>query len=165
LFVARGRQRFGDAPWVKFACIDVDLALLSQGLEPESVDVIVGVNVLHVARDISYSLREMQKVLKPHGYLILSEGSPPDRSRRWRLDVVFGFLRGWWDVKIDSRLRPRPGFLLPSEWALLLRACGYGTVHVLPGESWFADACRGGVVLAQKETPIPCRARGPAVAA
>ena len=89
-------------------------------------------------------------MLRPLGYLLIAEGSPPDRSRRWRLDVVFAFLRGWWDVSLEPPWRQSPGFLWPSQWKGALMAAGYDPVRALPGEEWFRGPCRGGVVLARR---------------
>lgn len=146
-FVEAARDRHKDIPWLRFAQLDVDRRVEQQGFQPESFDVVVGVNVAHVARDLGYSLRELRGALRPGGRLILGEGSPPNKHDRWRLDIVFAFLRGWWDVAVDS-LRPRAGFMLPSEWGRALTACGYDPVSLIPGEGWFAGSCRGGLIVA-----------------
>jgi SAM-dependent methyltransferase len=161
LFVQRAQRRYAGLPGLRFASIDIDVPLQSQGLGAGSFDVVLGVNVLHVAKRLHASLREIHDVVKPNGYLILAEGSPPDSLRRWRLDVVFAFLRGWWDVTIDS-MRPRPGFLMPSEWQRALRACNFDPVYLLPGERWFRGPCRGGVMVAVKQGPSRGSWRHPA---
>ena len=147
VFLQAAERRFGTAPWLRFAPFDIDRPLEDQRVMPEEFDVVVAVNVLHVARDLGFSLRELRKVLRPGGALILGEGSPPNDHDRWHLDVVFGFLRGWWDVRVDD-LRRRPGFMTPSAWERALRACGYVAVSLIPGESWFAGPCRGGLIVA-----------------
>jgi SAM-dependent methyltransferase len=154
LFLQRAQRIYAGEKRMRFARVDLDLPLRSQGLLSESFDAVIAVNVLHVAKDLCFSLREIYDVLKMRGYLILAEGSPPDRFRRWRLDVIFAFLRGWWDVSIDPVLRSRPGFLLPSEWQKALLACGFDSVYLLPGEDWFRGPCRGGVAIAQKQPRV-----------
>lgn len=150
VFVQRARSRYGHEPCLRFAPLDLDRPLAQQGVVTESFDVVTAVNVLHVARDLPFTLRELLAALKAPGWLVLAEGSPPDRSHRWWLDLVFAFLRGWWDVSLDACLRPRAGFLLPAEWERALLACGYARVHLLPGEDWFTGPCRGGLVIAEK---------------
>lgn len=150
LFVQRAKCTYAGMSWLRFACVDIDVPLQSQGLPAESFDVVIGVNVLHAAKRLCPSLREIHNVIKPNGYLILAEGSPPDLSQRWRLDVVFAFLRSWWDVMVEP-MRPRPGFLMPSEWKSALRACNFDPVFLLPGEKWFRGPCRGGVIVARKQ--------------
>ena len=147
-FVQTARRTYAGDRRLGFAKLDINSSLEEQDLAPQSFDVVIGVNVVHVARHLSFSLRELRKVLKPGGYLILSEGSPPGRATRWRLDLMFAFLRDWWDVEIDPPWRLRAGFLLPSEWSAALLGCGFHDVHLLPGEDWFRGPCRGGLVIA-----------------
>jgi SAM-dependent methyltransferase len=149
-FIQRAQQAYSREPRLRFTLLDVDGPLRRQGLAPDSFDVVIAVNVLHVAKRLAASLREVGTVLKPGGYLVLAEGSPPRRGERWRLDVVYAFLRGWWDVVTEPRLRPRPGFLLPSEWERVLLACGYEAVLLLPGEDWFSGPVRGGLIIARR---------------
>jgi SAM-dependent methyltransferase len=147
LFIQRRELANPDDPMLRFSVLDLDAPLEPQGVGPQSFDIITGVNVLHSAKDLPATLRELRGALKPGGQLILGEGSPPRRGKRWRLDVVFAFLRGWWDVQLDPVFRPRPGFLFPNEWLALLDATGYKTARALPGEDWFRGDCRGGVVV------------------
>jgi SAM-dependent methyltransferase len=149
-FVQNAQRTYGNDRRLSFARVDLDWPLSHQGVGSESFDTIVAVNVLHAVKHLFFSLQELRGVLKPGGCLILSEGSPPGRSRRWRLEVVFAFLRGWWDVSTEARWRPNPGFLLPRQWREALLACGYDAVHLLPGEDWFCGSCRGGAILARK---------------
>jgi SAM-dependent methyltransferase len=154
-FVQAAQRAYGDDRRLSFAIVDLDLPLRDQGLVPESFDAVIAVNVLHAVKRLRFSLRELHRLLKPNGYLILSECSPPDRFRRWRLDVVFGFLRGWWNVSAEPPWRLRPGFLLPGQWQEALLECHYDSVELLPGEDWFRGTCRGGVILAQKKHAEP----------
>jgi SAM-dependent methyltransferase len=151
-FVQNAQHAYGSDRRLSFARVDLDWPLSDQGLALESFDLVVAVNALHAAKHLLFSLEQLRDVLKPDGCLILSEGSPPDPSRRWRLDVVFAFLRGWWDVSTDARWRPNPGFLLPRQWKKALLACGYDAVRLLPGEDWFRGPCRGGIILARKSS-------------
>ncbi len=148
-FVQAARERYAGDKRLSFARLDINSPFDGQALVPQSFDVVLGVNVVHVARRLMFSLRELLKLLKPGGYLILCEGSPPDRVTRWRLDLVFAFLRDWWDVEIDPPWRLRPGFMLPSEWKAALLGCGFQEVHLLPGEQGFHGPCRGGLVIAR----------------
>jgi SAM-dependent methyltransferase len=165
LFVQQARRLYGEEPFMLFRTLDVDLPFSAQGVAPETFDAVIAVNVLHVAKEVAFTLREIHAALKTSGWLICAEGSVPDRIKRWRLDLVFAFLRGWWDVSTDQTLRPRPGFLMPSQWKDALQACGYRRVYMLPGEDWFAGPCRGGLILAQKalgrarEHPAPLGGR------
>jgi yersiniabactin nonribosomal peptide/polyketide synthase len=149
-FVQAAQRVYSGNERISFARLNLDLPLRFQDAPSQGFDVIIAVNVLHVVRALSFSLRELHNMLRPLGYLLIAEGSPPDRSRRWRLDIVFAFLRGWWDVSLEPPWRQSPGFLWPSQWKGAVMAAGYDPVHALPGEEWFRGPCRGGVVLAQR---------------
>jgi len=149
-FVQAAQRVYAGIERMSFAKLNLDLPLRSQDVPSEGFDVVIAVNVLHVLRILSFSLRELHTTLRLRGYLLIAEGSPPGRSRRWRLDVVFAFLRGWWDVSPEPPWRQSPGFLWPSQWKGALMAAGYDPVRALPGEEWFRGPCRGGVVLARK---------------
>jgi SAM-dependent methyltransferase len=151
LFVLRGERRYGHESFLRFRVFDLDLPFAQQDIEP-GFDVIVGVNVLHSAKNLDFTLRGLRSALNPGGHLILGEGSPPRPGVRWRLDVVFAFLRGWWDVHLDPVHRPRPGFLFPTEWLQLMRLAGYQNATALPGEQWFSSACRGGLIAASRSS-------------
>jgi SAM-dependent methyltransferase len=149
LFVQRAERRHSHDSVVRFQVFDLDLPFAQQNLKP-GFDVILGSNVLHSAKNLDFTLRELRSALRPGGHLILGEGSPPRQGLRWRLDVVFAFLRGWWDVQFDTVHRPRPGFLFPAEWLELLQAAGYQNARSLPGEQWFSGPCRGGLIVASR---------------
>jgi SAM-dependent methyltransferase len=152
VFVQRLERENSQDAFVRGAVLDLDLPLADQladqGVEPGSFDAILGVNVLHSVKNLEFTLMQLRGALAEHGCLLLGEGSPPQPGRRWRLDLVFAFLSGWWDVPIDPLKRPREGFLFPHEWIDLLRSCGYGNALALPGEDWFRGACRGGLIAA-----------------
>jgi SAM-dependent methyltransferase len=154
-FVHGAQRRFSGNACIDFSRINIDAPLHAQIVDREGYDVVIAVNVLHVAKRLSFSLAELHAILNPRGYLLLSEGSPPDRSRRWRLDVVFAFLRGWWDVAVEQPWRRTPGFLLPSEWTRALAEVGFDPIQSMPGENYFDASCRGGVILARKRPRSP----------
>ena len=152
LFVQNARSIFAEEKAMRFAAIDINAPFDAQGLTRESFDIVTAVNVLHVAEDLPPTLCEIHNALHAPGYLVCAEGSPPRAGTRWRLDLVFGFLPGWWDVATNPQLRPSPGFLFPSQWRQLLHACGFDVVEAMPGESWFDGPCRGGLIVAAKLT-------------
>jgi radical SAM superfamily enzyme YgiQ (UPF0313 family)/SAM-dependent methyltransferase len=155
LFVHRAKKRYDAERFLRFMTVDLDRPLCSQGLETDSFDAVIAVNVLHSARDLKFTLRQLREVLKKPGWLICSEGSPPEDKRRWRLDIAFAFLRGWWDTHTDPFVRPRTGFLLPTEWEAALLAGGYKEVHLLPGKGRVPGPCRGGLIMARQELEVP----------
>jgi polyketide synthase PksN len=148
-FVKRMQGTYRGEEFLRFAVADIDRPLAGQAIEP-GFDLIMGVSVVHAAKNLEFTLREFRSALREGGHLLLGEASPPARGRRWRLDMMLAFLAGWWDVTLDPMLRPRPGLLFPSEWLELFRVCGYQSAMALPGEAWFRGSCRGGLLVARK---------------
>ncbi len=149
-FLRQGQARFEQYPFMRYQRLDINHTLLEQGIDAESMDIVLAMNVVHTATDIEMTLRYLKTVLKPGGWLVLGEGSPLSAKKRWRPDIVFGLLQGWWDVKLSPH-RPRPGFLLPNEWCRLLEDTQFTLVNHFPGEAAFGEqACYGGVVMGRK---------------
>src|SRR5262245_55750197 len=53
--------------------LDIDRPFAAAGVAPESCALVYGVNVLHVARNLSATLAEIRTALRPDGALVMSE--------------------------------------------------------------------------------------------
>ncbi|KAF6807652.1 polyketide synthase [Colletotrichum musicola] len=129
-FFEHAKERFSQhASRMKFQKLDVEADPSEQGFEPGSYDVVVAGNVLHATSDMHRTLRNVKKLLKPGGKLMMAEIVNVDNVRD---AFVFGLLPGWW-------LRPPPeisdGYpeshpdqgplLTERQWAELLPECGF----------------------------------------
>jgi len=90
------------------------------------------VNVLHVAKDLQATLRELRSHLAPGGHLVLGECLKPDLRRPIYLEFAFQFMAGFTDVTLDPDLRPTYGFLTPEAWVKALHAAGFREVLEVP---------------------------------
>ncbi|KAK2961530.1 putative Phenolphthiocerol/phthiocerol polyketide synthase subunit C [Blattamonas nauphoetae] len=109
---------------MEFRHLDIENDPIEQGIAPESQDIIVAANVLHATEDLSVTLGNTLKMLKPGGTLILLEAL---HDFYW-LDTVFGLTKGWWRVKdLDFRRHP---LLTPPLWEKGLTSVGFGSVKV-----------------------------------
>lgn len=70
-------------------------------------DLIVGCNAVHCAADLAFTVRQLRRMLRTGGRLVLVEGAPYTPTP-WALTAPFGMLDGWWD---------RGGFRTPYDWA------------------------------------------------
>ncbi|KAM7215806.1 polyketide synthase [Rhypophila decipiens] len=94
------------APWVpfmKFAKLNIEEDPLAQGsvFEEGAYDMIVASNVLHATRFIQETLKNVKKLLKPNGKLVLSEVTNP--AQKMRFHMIVGSLEGWWYGEEDGR--------------------------------------------------------------
>jgi len=77
--------------------------------DPYTIDnafnMIVGINVFHCAKNKQKAIQNAYNNLLPGGYLLLGEGQAPGDV--WALDILFGFIDGWWN---------RGGFIDRYKW-------------------------------------------------
>ena len=121
------RELKASAPGLPFSfqTLDLNQPLDGQGIKPHSLDAIVGINVLHVARDLEATLRDLRSHLSPGGRLIIGECVKADLSHPLYLEFFFNFIRSFTDVQLNAQWRPVHGFLSPECWALALRQAGF----------------------------------------
>ena len=148
-FVQSARETFHHTPNFHAIKFDMDGELLEQGADKNSVDIVVAVNTLHAAEDLNRTLRLVYEILRPGGWLVLGEGSPPGPQSIWRGELILGMIDGWWDVKCDPIYRPTSGFLLTEHWMTSFDRSGFVDVATRP--EYTRDEKRfGGVYLARK---------------
>jgi len=116
-----------------FQALDLNRPLAAQGIQPASLDAIVGINVLHVAQDLEAALRDLRGHLKPGGRLVIGECLKPSLDTPLYLEFFFNFIKAFTSVKLDPRWRPRHGFLTPEAWDQALAHAGFTRIlHVPP---------------------------------
>lgn len=109
--------------------LDFNKSIIQQGITEDSIDVVYGVNTLHVAKNLADSLRNIYKVIKPGGALILSECLRPDTHYLLCQEIIFNLLENYVNVDLDNDLRPVPGFLDYGHWEKNLEAAGFRNIE------------------------------------
>jgi SAM-dependent methyltransferase len=137
-FFRRGAERRLRSAWpdlpLEVAALDIDHPFAGQS-NSEPNDLIFGVNVLHVARNLPAALAEVRAALAPDGLLVAAEAVRRRPDEPVPGELVFLLLEGFWDVVLDPLLRPSPGFLAPDQWRRLLQNAGFTAVEVVPDHS------------------------------
>ncbi|HEX9009541.1 MAG TPA: class I SAM-dependent methyltransferase [Holophagaceae bacterium] len=134
-FLRRAQRELGAAAPglpLRFRPLDLNRPLGDQGIEAAGLDVIVAINVVHVARNLEASLRDLRSRLKPGGRLVLGECMKPSLGHPIYLEFVFSFLRSFTDVELDPRWRPVHGFLTPEAWMAALDHAGFRDLACIP---------------------------------
>ena len=125
LFLNRAREKFADAPGMKYATLDISADPEAQGFKREYFDVIIGANVMHATPDLLATMSTVRELLVPGGLVVLLEGTSPQRFG----DLTVGLLEGWWAFTDTHRRRyalmPRP------QWSTLLRDAGFASSAVI----------------------------------
>jgi NAD(P)-dependent dehydrogenase (short-subunit alcohol dehydrogenase family) len=112
-----------------FKTLDVEKDPVEQGFAAGTYDLIVAFFVIHATGDLERSLRNMRKLLKPGGFLVVGEGSETGTGAATS-GFIFGTLPGWW-IGTD-RGRVLSPLISPKEWNGLLRSTGFSGADTAP---------------------------------
>jgi SAM-dependent methyltransferase len=130
------RARFPSVPFV-FRGLDLDLPFSEQE-GAGGYDLVFGVNVVHVARDLGASLAALRNALVPGGWLIAGECLRLFPGQPVAADLVFQLFRGFTGVQVDA-VRPNHGFLEPRHWRGALVAAGFTEETIVPDVEGLRD--------------------------
>lgn len=123
--------RYPDLP-LEWSSLDMNQPWDGQGIAPGEFDLVYGVNVLHIATDLLFSLGEARKALAPGGRLIISECVRPRLDQPMYPELVFQILDSFTDVKTDPEFRPNAGFLTAEHWRNAFQRAGFEQTEVKP---------------------------------
>ncbi|KAI6777526.1 putative polyketide synthase, partial [Emericellopsis cladophorae] len=132
-------------PWqdkMIFKVCDVEKDPIAQGFAEEVYDVVVASFILHATAQLDRTVRNIRKLVKPGGYLVIGEGTNngPFQSGD---GLIFGTLPGWWLGADEGRtLSP---FVSASQWDTILRQNGFSGLDTTAPTQFFGAF---GVVLA-----------------
>ncbi len=136
-FRRRGeRQLCADFPELPLRARALDLNAETSFAAPEDdgapYDLVVGVNVFHVAVDLVGALRRTRELLAPGGWLVAGECMRLFPGQPVPADLIFELLSSFSQVRLDPANRPRHGFLEPEDWRRSLAAAGFAEPEVVP---------------------------------
>ena len=124
-FFETAQKDFKDYPKMIFRPLNIEKDPIEQGYEEHSYDFVVAANVLHATADINTTMRNVRKLLKPGGKLMMYEISRPDTLRT---GFVAGLLPGWW-LSTDSFRRWAPS-LSSASWHKVLLDQGFSGIDL-----------------------------------
>lgn len=109
-----------------FKVLNLEQDIVSQGFEKNSYDIVVASLVVHATENLDQTMRRVRSLLKPGGYLVMSEGTNLDATR---VTHVFGCLSGWWLGRDEGRVWG-PSVSV-DQWDEVLRKTGFSGVDSL----------------------------------
>lgn len=147
--VAAARKRFKQYPFMKFRPLDIEAEPDEKLLQSQHI--IMATNCVHATRNLSVSLKNINSMLRPDGFLMLLEMT---EQAPW-CDFIFGLLEGWWLFEDD-----RDYVLAPAEyWERTLLSAGFG--HVDWTEGQLPEASLQRLIIAHASQAGPKYSRGP----
>ncbi|KAI8949604.1 putative polyketide synthase [Xylaria longipes] len=112
-----------------FKTLNVENDPVEQGFSEGTYDLVVCFFILHATSDITRCLRNIRKLLKPGGYLIVGEG-----QNAWEgaatMGFIFGPLSGWWVGAREGRILSP--YVPIQDWDKHLQAAGFSGVETTP---------------------------------
>jgi SAM-dependent methyltransferase/acyl carrier protein len=132
--------------FIKFQTLDITEPPAKTGLEPESFDLILGLDVVHATPNITKTLSNLRLYLRPGGSLALLETL---RVARWN-EMIFGLTEGWWYFE-DPEIRiPGSPILSIDGWLEALKETGYAGIEAWPNNPEWQLHADSGMLLARK---------------
>lgn len=134
-FTSAADDRFGSHPGFRTAVVDIDRPLTDQGLPAAGFDVVMAANVLHCARDASFSTTGIADVLAPGGVAVVVEAV----HEHFLVLLTMQFLLsprepGPHPGSADRRAGSGSAFLTASDIRCDLSSAGLRTIVELPGD-------------------------------
>lgn len=124
-----------------FKVLDIEKDVVDQGYKEHSFDLVIANLVVHATRKLEDTMRNLRRLVKPGGYLLLLEITDNDPLR---FGFIFGGLPGWWLGHEDGRsLSP---CVEVQKWDELMRQTGFSGVDALTPN---APLCPLSVMLTQ----------------
>jgi SAM-dependent methyltransferase len=135
-FFRRSSQRklagqYPDLP-LEWAALDLDSSWSTQGINPGEFDLVYAVNVMHISKDLLFSLSEARSALASNGCLVIGECLRPFFNQPIYPEIMFQILESFTNVQTDPEVRPNPGFLTAEQWRRAFTRAGFQRAEVVP---------------------------------
>jgi len=117
---------------LEWAALDVDLPWQPQGVNATEFDLVYAVNVMHISKNLMFSLGEARSTLANDGWLVLGECVRPHDNQPIYPEFMFQILNSFTNVQTDPEFRPNPGFLTAEQWRRAFSRAGFTNAGFAP---------------------------------
>jgi polyketide synthase PksN len=117
---------------LEWAAVDIDLPRSAQRIAPGEFDLVYAVNVMHISKNLLFSLNEARSALATDGWLVIGECVRPYDNQPMYPELMFQILDSFTNVETDPEIRPNPGFLTAERWRGAFLRAGFARVEVVP---------------------------------
>ena len=130
--VSAAKRKFSQYDCIQYTTLNIENEPPAQ--YHGQFDVVLSTNCIHATRNLSNSLTNIHKLLRPNGFVSLVEFT----TRMYWFDVIFGLLEGWWLFN-DGRSY---ALVPPEHWDERMRASGFQHVSWTGGSTRESEVCR-----------------------
>jgi SAM-dependent methyltransferase len=124
-------RQYPDLP-LEWGALNLDLPWSTQGITPGQFDLIYAVNVMHISKDLLFSLNEARSALASDCWLVIGECLRPYFNQPIYPELMFQILESFTNVRTDPEIRPNPGFLTAEHWRRAFTRAGFQCAEVAP---------------------------------
>ncbi|PYL73796.1 MAG: hypothetical protein DMF22_00565 [Verrucomicrobia bacterium] len=117
---------------LEWAALDLNLPWDAQGVASSEFNLVYAVNVLHVSKNLLFSLNQARSALTGDGWLVIGECLRPYVNQPIYPELMFQILESFTEVQTDPEIRPNPGFLTADHWRRAFTRAGFERVEVAP---------------------------------
>jgi SAM-dependent methyltransferase len=117
---------------LEWDALDINSPWDAQGIAPGEFDLVYAVNVLHISKDLLFSLNQARSALKDDGWVVIGECLRPHSNQPIYPELMFQILESFTEVQTDPEFRPNPGFLTANQWRRAFARADFQSVEVAP---------------------------------
>ena len=139
-------KKFSDFPFVEYRLYDVDIDPGDQGFKHNNFDIILATNSLHVARNITKSIKNLRSLISPGGLMILIES-----TKHWPwFDITTGLRLA--AINFEDDVRNESPLPTQGDWIEILAKEDFSHVQTYPGNDSPCDIMGQHVIIAATDT-------------
>jgi SAM-dependent methyltransferase len=117
---------------LEWATLDLNVPWNTQEIALAEFDLVYAVNVMHISKNLLFSLNEARSALAVDGWLVIGECLRPYEDQPIYPELMFQILDSFNNVETDPEFRPNPGFLTAEQWRRVSLRAGLGHPKVAP---------------------------------
>ncbi|GFF87206.1 hypothetical protein IFM53868_05068 [Aspergillus udagawae] len=125
-FFPQAQSLFADYERMRFMALDIEKDPEIQGFERGTYDLVAAYLVFHATVDLTVSLKNARKLLKPGGKLLFIEITKPGALVT---DLIFGLFDGWW--RGSESYRQSGPCVDEVKWGELLQYSGFSGCDIV----------------------------------
>jgi len=119
-------------PPLEWTTVDLDSGWSEQGIAPREFDLVYAVNVMHISKNLLFSLNEARSALATDGWLVIGECLRPYDNQPMYPELMFQILDSFTEVETNPEIRPTPGFLTAEQWRRAFSRAGFPRSEIAP---------------------------------